>query len=64
MLEGELGIVIGRVCRGVTAEKTREYIFGYTVINDVTAQDIVNRDSTFPQYDRGKGSTLSACSAP
>jgi len=55
VLEGELGIVVGRVCRGVTADKTRDYIFGYTVINDVTAQDIVKRDPTFPQYDRGKG---------
>jgi 2-keto-4-pentenoate hydratase/2-oxohepta-3-ene-1,7-dioic acid hydratase in catechol pathway len=55
VLEGELGIVIGRVCRNVAPEKTRDYIFGYTVINDVTAQDVVNRDTTFPQYDRGKG---------
>jgi 2-keto-4-pentenoate hydratase/2-oxohepta-3-ene-1,7-dioic acid hydratase in catechol pathway len=55
VLEGELGIVIGRKCKGVTAEQAREYIFGYTVINDVTSQDIVKRDATFPQYDRGKG---------
>ena len=55
VLEGELGIVIGRRCKGVTAEEARDYIFGYTVINDVTSQDIVKRDPTFPQYDRGKG---------
>ncbi len=55
VLEGELGIVIGRICHGVTAAEARDYIFGYTVINDVTAQDIVKRDATFPQYDRGKG---------
>jgi 2-keto-4-pentenoate hydratase/2-oxohepta-3-ene-1,7-dioic acid hydratase in catechol pathway len=55
VLEGELGIVIGRVCKSVAPEKTRDFIFGYTVINDVTAQDVVNRDTTFPQYDRGKG---------
>ena len=55
VLEGELGIVIGRKCKGVTAEEARECIFGYTVINDVTSQDIVKRDPTFPQYDRGKG---------
>ena len=35
--------------------EARDHIFGYTVINDVTSQDIVKRDSTFPQYDRGKG---------
>ena len=55
VLEGELGIVIGRKCKGVTAEEARQCIFGYTVINDVTSQDVVKRDPTFPQYDRGKG---------
>ena len=55
VLEGELGVVIGRKCKGVTVEEARECIFGYTVINDVTSQDIVKRDPTFPQYDRGKG---------
>jgi 2-keto-4-pentenoate hydratase/2-oxohepta-3-ene-1,7-dioic acid hydratase in catechol pathway len=55
VLEGELGIVIGRKCKGVSVEEAEDYIFGYTVINDVTAQDVVKRDETFPQYDRGKG---------
>ena len=55
VLEGELGIVIGRRCKAVTAEEARYHIFGYTVINDVTAQDVVKRDPTFPQYDRAKG---------
>ena len=55
VLEGELGIVIGRKCRMVQPDEARYYIFGYTVVNDVTSQDIVKRDSTFPQYDRGKG---------
>ena len=55
VLEGELGIVIGRKCRFVAPDEARYYIFGYTVINDVTSQDVVKRDPTFPQYDRGKG---------
>ena len=55
VLEGELGIVIGRTCKAVTSAEARDYIFGYTVINDITSQDIVKRDGTFPQYDRGKG---------
>jgi 2-keto-4-pentenoate hydratase/2-oxohepta-3-ene-1,7-dioic acid hydratase in catechol pathway len=55
VLEGELGIVIGRTCKRITADEAREQIFGYTIINDVTSQDIVKRDPTFPQYDRGKG---------
>lgn len=55
VLEGELGIVIGRKCKNVTPIEARDCIFGYTVINDITSQDIVKRDHTFPQYDRGKG---------
>jgi len=55
VLEGELGIVIGRRCKNVTADEAGDYIFGYTAINDVTAQDIVSRDETYPQYTRAKG---------
>lgn len=55
VLEGELGIVIGRACRGITADQAKQHIFGYTIVNDVTAQDVVGRDATFPQYTRGKG---------
>lgn len=55
VLEGELGIVIGRKCKSVTPVEARDCIFGYTVINDITSQDVVKRDPTFPQYDRGKG---------
>jgi 2-keto-4-pentenoate hydratase/2-oxohepta-3-ene-1,7-dioic acid hydratase in catechol pathway len=55
VLEGELGIVIGKKCKNVTPVEARDCIFGYTVINDITAQDVVKRDATFPQYDRSKG---------
>lgn len=55
VLEGELGIVIGRTCKDITVAEAKDYIFGYTVVNDITAQDIVGKDKTFPQYTRGKG---------
>lgn len=55
VLEGEIGIVIGRICKMVTAQQAKDFIFGYTVVNDVTAQDVVKRDPTFPQYSRAKG---------
>lgn len=55
VLEGELGIVIGRPCQGVSADRAKEVIFGYTVINDLTAQDVVKRDASFPQFSRAKG---------
>jgi len=55
VLEGEIAIVIGKRCRNVRATEARNVIFGYTVVNDITAQDVVGRDKTFPQYTRGKG---------
>jgi 2-keto-4-pentenoate hydratase/2-oxohepta-3-ene-1,7-dioic acid hydratase in catechol pathway len=53
--EGELGIVIGKTCSAISADKADEFIFGYTCVNDVTASDILNRDPTFPQWARSKG---------
>src|SRR5665647_3537255 len=35
--EAELAVVIGRTCRQVKAEDFRDYVLGYTAINDVTA---------------------------
>ena len=42
--EGELGIVIGR----------NRSIFGYTIVNDVTALDVLHADPSFPQWARAK----------
>jgi 2-keto-4-pentenoate hydratase/2-oxohepta-3-ene-1,7-dioic acid hydratase in catechol pathway len=50
--EAELAVVIGKTARWVPAEKTSDYIFGYTVANDVTARDLQHRDG---QWTRGKG---------
>ncbi len=55
VLEGEIGIVIGKKGHSISPADAAAHIFGYTVINDVTAQDVVGRDKTFPQYTRGKG---------
>ena len=52
--EGELGIVIGKTCKDISSEKSNEYIFGYTCINDVTAMDLVKKDPTFDQWTRSK----------
>src|SRR5690606_29848793 len=38
--EGELAVVIGRICRDVPREKFADVVFGYTVGNDVTARDL------------------------
>ncbi|WJR80793.1 fumarylacetoacetate hydrolase family protein [Bradyrhizobium sp. NP1] len=53
--EGELGIVIGRTCRAVSVDEAGDFIFGYTCVNDITANDILNRDPTFAQWARSKG---------
>jgi 2-keto-4-pentenoate hydratase/2-oxohepta-3-ene-1,7-dioic acid hydratase in catechol pathway len=53
--EGELGIVIGRSCGGVSVEQADDFIFGYTCVNDITASDIIGRDATFAQWARAKG---------
>src|ERR1700733_3110545 len=45
--EGELGIVIGRSCRFVPPEKTREVIYGFTTTLDLTALDILRKN---PRY--------------
>ena len=52
--EGELGIVIGKTCKEVSASEASKYIFGYTCINDVTAMDLVKKDPTFDQWTRSK----------
>src|SRR4051794_11503848 len=53
--EGELGIVIGRTCAQISPAEADGFIFGYTCVNDITANDILTRDSTFPQWARAKG---------
>lgn len=51
--EGELGVVIGKICHKLTAgADVREYILGYTCVNDVTARDLQKKDG---QWTRAKG---------
>ncbi len=50
--EAELAVVIGKTGRWIPIERTSEYIFGYTIGNDVTARDLQRRDG---QWTRSKG---------
>ena len=50
--EGELGVVIKTETQSVTPEEARDYILGYTCVNDVTARDLQARDK---QWTRAKG---------
>jgi 2-keto-4-pentenoate hydratase/2-oxohepta-3-ene-1,7-dioic acid hydratase in catechol pathway len=45
--EAELAVVMGRPCRNVAEEKARDYVLGYTCINDVTARDLQKKDGQF-----------------
>ena len=50
--EGELAVVVGKRCKDVGEEEALSYIFGYMVLNDISARDIQFRDG---QWTRGKG---------
>lgn len=43
-LEGELVVVIGKQCRHVAVEDVESVVYGYTVVNDVTARDYLTPD--------------------
>lgn len=50
--EGELAVVISRICKDIDAADAAKVIFGYTIANDVTARDLQNSDG---QWARAKG---------
>jgi len=50
--EAELAIVIGRVAKQIRREDWRDYVFGYTIANDVSARDQMFADG---QWARAKG---------
>lgn len=50
--EGGLGVVICNRARNVKKADAARYVFGYTIVNDVTARDLQKKDG---QWTRGKG---------
>lgn len=50
--EGELAVVIGKIAKNVAAENALDYVYGYTIANDVTARDLQATDG---QWARAKG---------
>jgi 2-keto-4-pentenoate hydratase/2-oxohepta-3-ene-1,7-dioic acid hydratase in catechol pathway len=51
--ECELAVVIGKGGRDIPRERAYEHVFGYTVVNDITARDLQKRHGQF-----FKGKTL------
>src|SRR5487761_192795 len=60
--EVELGVLIGKAGVNITREDALEHVFGYTVINDVTARDI--QSDWGGQFFKGKSLDASCPSGP
>lgn len=62
--ETELAIVIGTSGRHIPVERALDHVFGYTIVNDVTARDRQVRSSgNFTWYELGRGKAFDT-SAP
>ncbi|MGG0719143.1 fumarylacetoacetate hydrolase family protein [Robertmurraya massiliosenegalensis] len=59
--EGELAVVIGKKGRKINKEDALSYVFGYTIINDVTARDL---QAKHKQYFIGKSLDTSCPMGP
>jgi 2-keto-4-pentenoate hydratase/2-oxohepta-3-ene-1,7-dioic acid hydratase in catechol pathway len=62
--EGELGIVIGKLCKDVPLSEARDRIFGFTCVNDVTASAVLDENPDFAQWCRSKGYDTFGCLGP
>jgi 2-keto-4-pentenoate hydratase/2-oxohepta-3-ene-1,7-dioic acid hydratase in catechol pathway len=45
--EVELAFIVGRTCKNISRAEAFDYVFGYTIINDVSARDLQNRHMQF-----------------
>ena len=45
--EAELAVIIGKTGKNIREEDALDYVFGYTVLNDVTARDLQDRHRQF-----------------
>lgn len=59
--EGELAVVIGKSGKEIKEEEAFDYIFGYTIINDITARDMQKKHK---QYFLGKSLDTSCPMGP
>ncbi|MFA9422578.1 MAG: fumarylacetoacetate hydrolase family protein [Sedimentibacter sp.] len=49
--EVELAVIIGKKCKGISKEEVEDYIFGYTIANDVSSRDL---QQDHMQWHKGK----------
>jgi 2-keto-4-pentenoate hydratase/2-oxohepta-3-ene-1,7-dioic acid hydratase in catechol pathway len=59
--EGELAVVIGKKAKNIPISETKKCVFGYTILNDVSARDFQFKDK---QWTRGKSFDTFAPTGP
>lgn len=59
--EIELGVIIGRDCKNVKADEAKNYIFGFTIFNDLSARDLQTK---YKQWYYGKSFDGSSVMGP
>lgn len=59
--EGELAIIMGKKAKNVSEADAKQYVFGYTILNDVSAREIQFGDK---QWTRGKSFDTFAPTGP
>ncbi len=62
--ENELAVVIGRQCTNIPAESAYQYIFGYTIMNDVSAREVQRQEREIGNILVGKNFPTSAPLGP
>jgi 2-keto-4-pentenoate hydratase/2-oxohepta-3-ene-1,7-dioic acid hydratase in catechol pathway len=62
--ENELAIVIGRDCVDVPPERVYDYVFGYTIMNDVSAREVQREEQATGTIIMGKNFPTSAPLGP
>lgn len=62
--ENELAVVISRQCANIPAESAYQYIFGYTIMNDVSAREVQRQERQIGNILVGKNFPTSAPLGP
>jgi 2,4-didehydro-3-deoxy-L-rhamnonate hydrolase len=63
--EAELAVVIGRLAYGIGADEALEHVFGYSVLNDISARDFMSASTPLgPDWTMAKGFNESAPMGP
>lgn len=62
--ENEVAVVIGRGCTAIPAERAYDYVFGYTIMNDVSAREVQRQEREIGNITIGKNFPTAAPLGP